>query len=58
MKNETKKKVLVLLGSPRKKGNSTILAQEIAKGAESIGAMVETLYINGMDIKACQACWT
>jgi len=55
---ETKKKVLVLLGSPRKKGNSTILAQEIAKGAESVGAVVETLYINGMDIKACQACWT
>ena len=58
MNNETKKKVLVLLGSPRKKGNSTILAQEIAKGAESVGARVETLYINGMDIKACQACWT
>jgi len=56
--NETKKKVLVLLGSPRKKGNSTILAQEIAKGAESVGARVETLYINGMAIKACQACWT
>ncbi len=55
--HETKKKVLVLLGSPRKKGNSTILAQEIAKGAESVGAAVETLYINGMAIKACQACW-
>lgn len=56
--NETKKKVLVLLGSPRKKGNSTILAEEIAKGAESVGALVETLYINGMNIKACQGCWT
>lgn len=56
--NETKKKVLVLLGSPRKKGNSTILAREIAKGAESVGAVVETLYTNGMDIKPCQACWT
>ncbi|MBW1984083.1 MAG: flavodoxin family protein [Deltaproteobacteria bacterium] len=57
MTNESKK-VLILLGSPRKKGNSAILAQEIAKGAEAAGARVESLYINGMDIKACQACWT
>ena len=55
MTNESKK-VLILLGSPRKKGNSSILAQEIAKGAQTAGARVESLYINGMDIKACQAC--
>jgi len=55
---ETKIKVLVLLGSPRKNGNSTILAREIAKGAESAGAAVEILYINGMNIKPCQGCWT
>jgi len=52
-----RKKVLILLGSPRKKGNSAILAQEIAKGAEAEGAEVESLYIHGMDIKPCQACW-
>ena len=59
MENEsnTKQKVLVLQGSPRKKGNSTILAREIAKGAEAAGAGVEMLYIHGMDIKPCQACW-
>ncbi|HEJ84144.1 MAG TPA: flavodoxin family protein, partial [Desulfobacteraceae bacterium] len=42
---EKRTKVLVLLGSPRKNGNSTLLAREIAKGAESAGADVETLYI-------------
>ncbi len=52
-----RKKVLILLGSPRKKGNSAILAQEIAKGAQAEGAEVESLYIHGMDIKPCQACW-
>jgi multimeric flavodoxin WrbA len=34
------KKILVLLGSPRKKGNSTTLAKQIVKGAESAGAEV------------------
>jgi multimeric flavodoxin WrbA len=50
-------KVLVLLGSPRKNGNSSILAREIAAGAESSGAVVESVFIQGMDINACQACW-
>ena len=30
------KKVLVLLGSPRQKGNSAILAEQITKGANVI----------------------
>jgi len=55
--SDNQKKVLVLQGSPRKKGNSTLLAREIASGAESEGAVVEELYINGMNIKPCQACW-
>ncbi len=55
--SKTQKKVLVLQGSPRKKGNSAILAGEIAKGSEAAGASVEVLYINGMRIKPCQACW-
>ncbi|MBW2369875.1 MAG: flavodoxin family protein [Deltaproteobacteria bacterium] len=52
------RKAVVLLGSPRKKGNSTVLARNIAKGAESAGVIVETLFIHGMDIKPCQACWS
>ena len=54
MQNE--KKVVVLLGSPRKKGNSTALAKQIIHGAESSGAMVETVYLNGLNIKPCQGC--
>lgn len=55
--DERSKRVLVLLGSPRKKGNSTILARQITKGAESMGAKVETIYLNGMDISPCQGCY-
>jgi multimeric flavodoxin WrbA len=56
MQNE--KKVVVLLGSPRKKGNSTALAKQIIHGAESRGAMVETVYLNGLNIKPCQGCYS
>ncbi|MBW2514613.1 MAG: flavodoxin family protein [Deltaproteobacteria bacterium] len=56
MQNE--KKVVVLLGSPRKKGNSTALAKQIIHGAESSGAMVETIYLNGLNIKPCQGCYS
>ncbi len=50
--------ILVLLGSPRKNGNSTALAEQIIKGAESMGAKVEKIYLNGMKIKPCQACYS
>ncbi len=56
--DQNQHKVLVLLGSPRKKGNSAALAREIAAGAESAGAAVESLFIQEMNIKACQACWS
>lgn len=48
--------VLVILGSPRKRGNSAILAGQIAKGAISEGAKVETVYLHGSSISPCQAC--
>jgi len=51
------KKVLVLLGSPRKKGNSTTLAKKIVEGAEAAGANVEQVYLHGQNIAPCQACY-
>ena len=57
MRVENGKRILVLLGSPRKKGNSTTLAKQIVKGAESAGAEVETIYLNGLKIKPCQGCY-
>lgn len=50
------KKVLILLGSPRKRGNSALLAAEAAKAAKAAGASVETIYLHGLDIKPCTAC--
>ena len=46
-KKETK--IIALLGSPRKKGNSTLLANQIILGAKSKGATVESIYLNGLN---------
>jgi len=48
------KRIVVLLGSPRKKGNSSTLAEQLSKGAVSKGASVEAYYLNGMNIRPCK----
>jgi multimeric flavodoxin WrbA len=50
------KTVLVLLGSPRKKGNSAILPEQIRNGTKSEHAKVETIYLHGKNISPCKAC--
>jgi multimeric flavodoxin WrbA len=55
MKKE--KKVLVLLGSPRRKGNSSILAEAIVRGAKAAGAAVDTVFLHALEIAACKACY-
>ena len=48
--------IIIVLGSPRKNGNSTILANRIADGARSMGAEVGNYYLHGMNINPCDAC--
>jgi len=52
-----KKKVLVLLASPRKKGNSALLAGKIAEGAQAEGASVETVFLHELEIRPCTSCY-
>lgn len=54
---ERQKQVVALLGSPRKKGNSTVLAKQIIHGVEAAGGKVETVYLNGLNIRPCQGCY-
>jgi multimeric flavodoxin WrbA len=49
-------KVIIVKGSPRENGNSAILADQVAAGAEAAGAEVESFYLHGMDIAPCDAC--
>jgi multimeric flavodoxin WrbA len=51
-----KKKVLVFMGSPRARGNSSILALEAARAAGDAGAEVETFRLAKMKIGPCLAC--
>jgi len=50
------KKILLVMGSPRKGGNSATLAKQVAAGAETTGAEVESFYLHGMNIQPCTAC--
>jgi multimeric flavodoxin WrbA len=50
------KRVVVFLGSPKKKGNSALLAKQVMDGAKAVGAKVESFYLHGMKIKPCTAC--
>ena len=52
------KQVLVVLGSPRKKGNSSTLAAQISRGAKSTGAEVETVFLHALEISPCRGCDT
>jgi multimeric flavodoxin WrbA len=54
---ERQKQVVALLGSPRKNGNSTVLAKQIIHGVEAAGGKVETVYLNGLNIRPCQGCY-
>lgn len=50
------KKVLAVLGSPRKNGNSALLARRAMEGVAASGGSCETVWINDLSIRPCQAC--
>ncbi len=50
------KKLLILKGSPRQRGNSSILADQAQAGATDAGALVESFFLHGMDIRPCDGC--
>jgi multimeric flavodoxin WrbA len=55
------RKATILLGSPRRNGNSETLAASFAKGAAEAGFKVQTYRINGLRIGGCidcRRCWT
>lgn len=49
---------VVILGSPRKNGNSAAIAQAVAEGAKSKGNTIKTFFLNEYkNLRGCQACY-
>lgn len=54
------KNILIITGSPRKGGNSDLMAEAFAKGARGAGATVNVFNAAADPVKpctACDACW-
>ena len=51
-----RKKIIILLGSPRKNSNTAALAGEVERAAGDAGAQVESFFLHGMDIQFCTGC--
>lgn len=49
-------KALIIIGSPRKKGNTDILVGQVRKGIEEAGGTCEIIRLEGLDIHPCIAC--
>lgn len=51
------KKIVILNGSPRKKGNTSALVKAFTEGAESAGNIVTEFFLNDMNIHGCMGCF-
>jgi multimeric flavodoxin WrbA len=49
-------KVLGVVGSPRKKGNTDILVASVLEGARKEGAKIEVVFLNDLHIAECDGC--
>lgn len=50
------KRILMIVSSPRKGGNSDLLSDEFAKGAREAGNEVEKVYLKDKKIQYCTGC--
>jgi multimeric flavodoxin WrbA len=50
-------KIVSLLGSPRKKANSSLIAERFCREAKKCGAEVKTFELNALSYQACQGCY-
>ena len=49
-------KVCILMGSPRKQGNTNALLVPFRQELETLGAETETVWLHDLDIRPCTAC--
>lgn len=49
-------KIIAVLGSPSKDGNTCVLAREVLKGAHTCGADIEEIFLADYEIEFCRGC--
>ena len=52
------KRILGIMGSPRKNGNTHKLVEKILEGASQVGASTEILLLQDLEIRECDGCHT
>ena len=50
------KRILAVMGSPRRNGNTHILVSKIIEGAEAGGAVVDEVFLSDLTIRECDGC--
>ena len=53
---KSKKRVIGIVGSPRRNGNTELLVDSIMEGAEETGASSQKVILKDLDIAPCRAC--
>jgi len=56
MRSQVMKKILGVVGSPRRNGNTHIIVSRILEGAKKGGAAVEILFLGDLTIAECDGC--
>ena len=51
------KKIMILNGSPRKNGNTSMLVRAFTEGAESVGHTVSEFFLSSLHIQGCKGCF-
>jgi multimeric flavodoxin WrbA len=54
--NLNKLKLLAIMGSPRKNGNTDRLVDEVLKGSESQNVIYDKVYLSDLNFDPCRAC--
>jgi len=55
---ETNMKILGIIGSPRKGGNTEIMINEVLKAVENEGLETDVIRLSDLDLKPCDGCRT
>ncbi|MBI5680820.1 MAG: flavodoxin family protein [Methanobacterium sp.] len=49
-------KIIGIIGSPRKKGNTSYLVERSLEAAKNVGAEIESIHLGKIEIEPCNAC--